>query len=223
MISSQLVLTELTWLSPLQVPDVAPHEILLDGKGHTIFNIDKTEQSHRASDNLSLHQENLLGTMRESSEDESNHRGRSKFERWTSHSEQVMEDISQGMITGGNRISFSKKARVGTSNSYIGDADASAIERNSNEQMTRAQKSGKKWKRNKNIAAHEKGTFNNTGDDKQTVVSELIEKFGRRRERFQEPMVEQDPSLTLENDHVSNLAVEMKAERPRRKRRWGGG
>jgi hypothetical protein len=135
-----------------------------------------------------------------------------------------VEDISQGIINRGNRISFSKRFQDATPKPYEDDAESLPMEGNSREsQMIRVQKLGKKRKRSKMVTVQENEGFSDVANGKETTVPEITEKFVRRRQRFEDQMVEERvQSSILANKPLSNFTVEVKAERPNRKRQWCG-
>ncbi|XP_050212926.1 FIP1[V]-like protein isoform X2 [Mercurialis annua] len=149
-----------------------------------------------------------------SSDEEQQGRGRSKLERWTSHKER---DYSIN-----NKASASLKSKE--------------VDRNNNSKSAEANKPPEEQP--KRLQAVEKPEVKDTGDvenkDSETKPVEdrhldTVEKLKKRSERFKLPMpsekdvvavkkMENEPLPSVKSDTPVNL--EIKPERPTRKRRW---
>ncbi|CAO2822495.1 unnamed protein product [Amaranthus hypochondriacus] len=174
----------------------------------------KCEQDH----DIPLH--NLAREGREgvSSDDEQHNskRGRSKLERWASHKERDYESYSKSSSSKNKEIRKDKHTGSGSSSGFHDESVKKVESGDGNQPLASGKEVG--------------GLEGKDGDEKAMDGHHLdtVEKLKRRSERFKLPLASEkdSPAIKMEseslptsqNDNPTN--VEVKQERPPRKRRW---
>lgn len=221
------------------------------GNGYVGFDMDILEENHSAAESLFVKQESLHVTISGSSQDVIEQKGRSKYERWTSHNEQGRDDLCHDATGGmhyGSRITLSSKIPISRVRQCLSQANYSAPEAieagDKGIMQSRAGKKGKLARRQnrktKTGSQQEVVDSSNRWHEQQHVqkplskqhLDQLAAKLEKRRERFKLPVVErkepmlerkEPPQRPAINDSQLANWVEVKPERPARKRSWGGG
>eukprot|EP00250_Pteridium_aquilinum_P008973 c18349_g1_i1 orf=469-4380(-) len=213
----------------------------LNGNGYIGFDISRLQENQPETKSLFVEQVSANATLSESSQEENKKRGRSKFERWTSHSEQARNDscfsLSDMQIDG--RISLSRKATASKFGQCLRRQDGSALQPTKGGDNCAGKSlqpgTGKKWKIPRKHKEKMKAAFNeeadnesSRGNEQQNVkqnLDQFVAKLEKRRERFKLAMVEEREPLqrTAIKDLPLTDRVDVKLGRPARKRCWGGG
>ncbi|KAH7441013.1 hypothetical protein KP509_03G021000 [Ceratopteris richardii] len=221
------------------VGDVRPSDTFTGARrGHSYDGCDR----EHGRDNLSVLNEAAVkaySDVSDSSQDEGKQRGRSKFERWKTHSEKHKLDMTsaQSGLHDGSRISFSRKIlcqKLGrcSKESVISELAVSNIKVNDEAdnlplQVSENCKSSRNGLVKMNAVTNKGKVFpkNCRAVEKQALPLQHLEHFmaklEKRRERFN-LTTEEEGLLKKSAEHLLQTERQcMKIDRPPRKRPWG--